>query len=159
MVAKTNIVCLLFLWNKFNSSNIVGSNISKKKRKNQYFFEEDHILVFEISENKNEWLKEMRNCYFCVTPNIRHFMSLHYISPNNSKNTYLGHTLLTWTKQFLYFHARMITVVLSFVKTFTHSFQYFRNLRENQSTKVVFWKNCAFPLRHLAFKQLSIVFG
>ena len=35
---------------------------------NQYFFEEDHILVFEISENKNEWLKEMRNCYFCVTP-------------------------------------------------------------------------------------------
>ena len=52
----------------------------------------------------------------------------------------------------------MITVVASFLKTFTYFFKYFRNLRENESPKAVYWKDCAIPLRQLPFKQLSIVF-
>ena len=46
-----------------------------------------HVLTPLSTNILLEKLKETRNSYFCLTPKIRCFTSLHHVSSNNSKNT------------------------------------------------------------------------
>ena len=45
------------------------------------------IFMVKLERTLIPSLKETRNSYFCVTPKIRHFTSVHYFSSNNPKST------------------------------------------------------------------------
>ena len=70
-------------------------------------------------------LKETRNSYFCVTPKIRRFMSLHHF-PSIQK--ILTKDIIQWLE--------LITEILSFLQTFT--FNIAQNLQENQQNNYIF---------------------
>ena len=73
-------------------------------------------------------------------------MSLHYNFPNTSENTNFKHISLTGTD-----HCNL-KLSKSIVYSFIFFFNTSENQQNNQSPKVVFWKDCVFPLIYVPRK-------
>ena len=94
-------------------------------------------------------VKDTPISYFCVTSKNLHY-SLHYISPNTQK--ILASDTFYWLE--------LVTVIFSFLKIFSLKkdiqifFNISENLRENQSPKLVFWKDYAFSVQMTILKMV-----
>ena len=76
-------------------------------------------------------VKDTPISYFCVTSKNLHY-SLHYISPNNSKNTSLKHILLTGIGDCNF----QLSKNIQFEKRYSNIFQYFRKSARKSKSKV-----------------------
>ena len=104
-----------------------------------------YLLLYNLHDCTCIFLKEKRNS-FLQPPKIRCFMSLQHISTNSSK--YWPPTQFTgWNWPLIRNLLKIFNLKKTILTLLKILFNTSENLQENQSPKVVLWKDCMYPFK------------